>query len=88
MAGLHHACVYVGILGCVTCCIDTRTVTYAPSLYAQFGGNAVSMAAAEAVLCIMEEERLQENATEVGEHLMQEAKKLMAKHPQHVGDVR
>ena len=46
------------------------------------------MAAAEAVLCIMEDERLQENATEVGEHLMQEAMELMAKHPQHVGDVR
>lgn len=55
---------------------------------AQFGGNAVSMAAAEAVLCVMEDEKLQENATEVGEYLMKEAKELMAKHPQHVGDVR
>ena len=46
------------------------------------------MAAAEAVLCIMEDERLQQNATEVGEHLMQEAQELMANHLQHVGDVR
>ena len=58
------------------------------SLCIQFGGNAVSMAAAEAVLCIIEDERLQENATEVGEHLMQRAKELMAKYPQFVGDVR
>ena len=54
----------------------------------QFGGNAVAMAAAEAVLCIMEDEELQQNATVVGEYLMQEAKKLMAEHPQYVGDVR
>ena len=57
-------------------------------LCVQFGGNAVSMAAAEAVLCVIEDEKLQENATEVGEYLMKEAKELMAKYPQHVGDVR
>ena len=54
----------------------------------QFGGNAVSMAAAEAVLCVIEDDKLQENASEVGEYLMKEAKELMVKYPQHVENVK
>lgn len=52
-----------------------------------FGGNPVSMAAAQAVLTVIEEEQLQAHAKHVGGLLEAELKQLMLKHD-CVGDVR
>ena len=57
------------------------------SFFSTFGGNNVSAAAGLAVLDVIEEERLIENATEVGAYLKQGLKALMAKH-ELIGDVR
>lgn len=52
-----------------------------------FGGNPVSMAAANAVLQVMEEEKLQDNAKTVGVYLRQQLEQLAQKHP-IIGQVR
>ncbi|WP_432563566.1 aspartate aminotransferase family protein [Kineococcus sp. SYSU DK003] len=52
-----------------------------------FGGNPVSMAAAQAVLRVIREERLQEHAAEVGAQFLAELRTLSATHD-CVGDVR
>ena len=52
-----------------------------------FGGNPVSCAAAEAVLQVIEEEGLVENAAKVGEYVLQLLQELQAKH-ELIGDVR
>ncbi len=52
-----------------------------------FGGNPVSMAAGIAVLDVIENEELQRNALETGNHLLQGLKRLMNKFP-IIGDVR
>lgn len=52
-----------------------------------FGGNPVSMAAAAAVLDVIEHERLQTNAATVGAALRRELSDIAAHHP-GVGDVR
>ncbi len=52
-----------------------------------FGGNPVSCAIGMAVLDVLEEEGLQANAREVGEHLLTGLRKLMPDHPL-LGDVR
>ena len=52
-----------------------------------FGGNPVSMATGIAVLNVIHEEALQENALEVGNHLMEGLRGLMKKHV-IIGDVR
>lgn len=52
-----------------------------------FGGNPVSMAAAQAVLQVIREEKLQEHSLRVGELLRNELALLAARHP-NVGDVR
>lgn len=45
-----------------------------------FGGNPVSAAVANAVLDIIENEKLMENASRVGNFLLQEFRKLKKKH--------
>ncbi len=52
-----------------------------------FGGNPVCMAAALAVLEVIEEEGLQENARVVGAHFKRGLEQLQTRHPT-VGDVR
>jgi 4-aminobutyrate aminotransferase-like enzyme len=52
-----------------------------------FGGNAVSIAAAQAVLDIVRDEGLQQNAADVGGYLLGQLRDLAGRHPQ-VGDVR
>lgn len=52
-----------------------------------FGGNPVSMAAARAVLDIIEEDHLVEHAREVGDELRAEVRALIAQHS-FLGDVR
>jgi alanine-glyoxylate transaminase / (R)-3-amino-2-methylpropionate-pyruvate transaminase len=52
-----------------------------------FGGNPVSMAAALATIEVMEEEKLAENAYEVGQHLRAGLEDLQKKYPS-IGDVR
>jgi len=55
--------------------------------FSTFGGNPVASAAGHAVLDVLEEERLQENALRVGERLLGGLRALMDRHPL-VGDVR
>ncbi len=55
--------------------------------FATFGGNPVSMAAALAVIKVIEEEDLKRNAAEVGAHLRQRLEELKEKHSV-IGDVR
>lgn len=52
-----------------------------------FGGNPVSMAAAQAVLKVIQEEELQAHSKHVGGLLQAELTKLMDRHPS-IGDVR
>lgn len=52
-----------------------------------FGGNPVSCAAALAVLDVIEEEGLQQNALEVGGHIVAGLRRLAAEH-ECIGDVR
>ncbi|MGO1117463.1 aminotransferase class III-fold pyridoxal phosphate-dependent enzyme [Rhodovibrionaceae bacterium A322] len=52
-----------------------------------FGGNPVSCAAALAVLDVIEEEGLQQNAAEVGAHCLARLEEMKPKHPL-IGDVR
>lgn len=53
-----------------------------------FGGNHLGCAAALAVLDVMESENLVENARTVGDHLMGELRKLQAKRPEKILDIR
>ena len=52
-----------------------------------FGGNHLACAAALAVLDVMEQEKLVQNAQEVGEHLMAELRQLQKSNPM-IADVR
>jgi 4-aminobutyrate aminotransferase-like enzyme len=52
-----------------------------------FGGNPVACAAALAVLDILEEEQLQQNALDVGNHLVDSLRSMAARHDS-IGDVR
>ena len=53
-----------------------------------FGGNPVSIAAAQAVLSVIKEEHLQEHCKTVGAKLLSSLREVMARHPESVGDVR
>ena len=53
----------------------------------QFGGNPVSMAIADAVLSVIEEEGLCDHAEKMGSFLLQELEGLKEKH-MCIGDVR
>lgn len=55
--------------------------------FSTFGGNPVSMAAALAVLKVIEDDNLKKNAAEVGAYLRQKLEDLKEKH-QVIGDVR
>ncbi len=55
--------------------------------FSTFGGNPVACAAGLAVLDVLEEEHLQENALRVGRHLMARVKTLQEKYSL-IGDVR
>jgi 4-aminobutyrate aminotransferase-like enzyme/Ser/Thr protein kinase RdoA (MazF antagonist) len=55
--------------------------------FSTFGGNPVSCAAGLAVLDVLEEENLQQNALRIGGRLMTALKDLQAHHPL-IGDVR
>ena len=52
-----------------------------------FGGNPVSCAVGMAVLDVIENEKLQENAKQVGQHLLEQLKAFSEKH-ELIGDVR
>ena len=53
-----------------------------------FGGNHLACTAALAVLDVIEQENLIENANKVGEYLIEELKKLQATYPEKISDVR
>jgi 4-aminobutyrate aminotransferase-like enzyme/Ser/Thr protein kinase RdoA (MazF antagonist) len=55
--------------------------------FSTFGGNPVACAAGLAVLDVLEEEKLQENALRVGAHLSNRLEELQRRHPLF-GDVR
>lgn len=53
-----------------------------------FGGNPLACAAANAVLAVMKEEKLVDNATAMGLYMLQELKKLQRKYPSLISEVR
>jgi 4-aminobutyrate aminotransferase-like enzyme len=55
--------------------------------FSTFGGNPVSCAAGLAVLDVLEEEHLQQNALQVGNYLLAKLKSLQQRHAL-IGDVR
>ena len=61
-------------IGCVI--ISPKFTPWAGQLGTTFGGNHLACAAAQAVLDVMDDEKLVENALIVGEHLMHELKKI------------
>ena len=61
--------------------------SYPGLTFSTFGGNPVSMAAALAVIQLIEEEDLKRNAAEVGGYLRQRLEELKDKYPV-IGDVR
>ena len=71
----------------VTTAEIARSFANGMEFFSTFGGNPVSMAAALAVLDVIEEEKLQENARRVGVHLMDGLHRLASRH-QMIGDVR
>lgn len=53
-----------------------------------FGGNPVSIAAAQAVLTVIKEEKIQEHCKDVGGKLLSALLDVKSRHPESVGDVR
>ena len=60
---------------------------YIFSFFSQFGGNPVSMAVSLAVLDVIEQENLPQNALNVGTYLLDKLRVLQIHH-QCIGDVR
>jgi 4-aminobutyrate aminotransferase-like enzyme len=58
------------------------------SYFNTYGGNPIGCAVASAVLDVIKEENLQENAHRVGTHLLQRLAKLQGQLPDIIGDVR
>ena len=58
------------------------------STLSTFGGNPVSCAAANAVLEVVQRDKLADNATRQGALLREGLERLQRKHPLHIGDVR
>lgn len=75
-------------MGAVVCTREIATsFEKGVEFFSSFGGNPVSCAIASAVLDVIEEENLQENARIIGNHYSLLLKELQAKHPR-IGDVR
>jgi 4-aminobutyrate aminotransferase-like enzyme/Ser/Thr protein kinase RdoA (MazF antagonist) len=70
-------------------CTEAVALAFANGMeyFNTFGGNPVSAAIGLAVLKVIKEEKLQENALEMGEFLKSELKKLQNEYPL-IGDVR
>ena len=58
-----------------------------PEFFSSFGGNPVSCAIGNAVLEVIEQEKLQQKALETGDHLMSRLRGLQKKYPV-IGDIR
>lgn len=54
----------------------------------QYGGNPVSCAIAISVMNVVDNEKLMENAKNVGEYLLFELKKMQTSYSDVIGDVR
>jgi alanine-glyoxylate transaminase / (R)-3-amino-2-methylpropionate-pyruvate transaminase len=53
-----------------------------------YGGNPIGCAVASAVLDVIKEEKLQDNAHRVGTHLLERLARLQEQMPDVIGDVR
>jgi len=75
-------------MGAVVCTNEIAEVfNNGMEFFSSFGGNPVSCAIGQAVLNVIEEEQLQQNARMVGDYYMQELAKLQQK-CECIGDVR
>ena len=75
-------------MGAVVCTDEiAESFEQGVEFFSSFGGNPVSCAIAGAVLDVIEDEALQENAKLVGDYYKSKLKDLMHKHPS-IGDVR
>ena len=75
-------------MGAVVCTAEiASSFEKGVEFFSSFGGNPVSCNMASAVLDVIEEEELQKNAKNVGEHYIFLLKELMQKYP-CIGDVR
>ncbi|MCF6333965.1 MAG: aminotransferase class III-fold pyridoxal phosphate-dependent enzyme [Draconibacterium sp.] len=75
-------------IGAVVCPNEiAETFNNGMEFFSSFGGNPVSCAIVQAVLDVLEEEQLQQNAKMVGNYYLQELGKLQQKY-ERIGDVR
>lgn len=74
-------------IGAVITTQEIAKSMHGKSHYNTFGGGPVQMAAANAVLDVMEQEKLADNAAEIGAYLKSRLGKIQQKSP-NVGDVR
>ncbi len=75
-------------MGAVVCTEDVcSSFENGMEFFSSFGGNPVSCAIGEAVLDVIEEEQLQENALQVGNYIMDELRCMM-RESSYIGDVR
>ncbi len=75
-------------IGAVVCTNEiAETFNNGMEFFSSFGGNPVSCAIVQAVLDVLEEEQLQQNAKMVGDYYLQELGKLQQKY-ERISDVR